>query len=141
MRFFDNANESIALKDITAFTIGITRLNKENIKEYVSEKIDTINLSKVLETTKYIFLKPRQKEVNPLKWGELIKETKVTAATIKTIMLHDPPYIIIYWTMSLVLIFGFWDTFASTFLIEFLSRISGEKYAYLLLACIAIPAL
>ncbi len=56
-------------------------------------------------------------------------------------MLHNPPYMIVYWTMSLVLIFGFWDTFASTFLIDFLAKIGSEKTAYLLLACIAIPAL
>lgn len=60
---------------------------------------------------------------------------------IKSIMLHNPPYMIVYWTMSLVLIFGFWDTFASTFLIDFLAKIGSEKTAYLLLACIAIPAL
>jgi len=43
--------------------------------------------------------------------------------------------------MTLVLIFGFWDTFASTFLIEFLAKVGSEKTAYILLACIAIPAL
>lgn len=43
--------------------------------------------------------------------------------------------------MSLVLIFGFWDTFASTFLIDFLAKIGSEKTAYLILAIIAIPAL
>jgi hypothetical protein len=56
-------------------------------------------------------------------------------------MVHTPIYLVIYWTMSLVLIFWFWDTFASTFLIEFLAKIGSEKTAYILLAFIAIPAL
>ena len=47
---------------------------------------------------------------------------------------------ILYWTMSLVLIFGFWDTFASTFLISFLDDVK-HGWSYILLACIAIPAL
>ncbi len=140
-RFFDNANESVSLSDITSFTVGIKKLNKENVMEYLSEKINTVDLPKVLETAKYVFLKPRQKETNPLKWSALLAETKQAALIIKSIMLHRPPYMIIYWTMSLVLIFGFWDTFASTFLIDFLAKIGSEKTAYLLLACIAIPAL
>ncbi len=140
-RFFDNANESVSLSDITSFTIGIRKLNKENVMEYLSEKISAVDLPKVLESAKYVFLKPRQKETNPLKWSALITETKQAAIVIQSIMLHKPPYMIIYWTMSLVLIFGFWDTFASTFLIKFLATVGSEKTAYLLLACIAIPAL
>ncbi|GAB0174933.1 MAG: hypothetical protein HHAS10_08120 [Candidatus Altimarinota bacterium] len=140
-RFFDNSDESISISDITSFTIGIKKLNKENVAEYISEKINAIDLQKVVESAKYIFIKPKQKETNPLKWKELLLETKNTAAVIKNIMLHTPIYLVIYWTMSLVLIFGFWDTFASTFLIEFLAKIGTEKTAYILLAFIAIPAL
>lgn len=47
---------------------------------------------------------------------------------------------VIYWTMTLVLIFGFWDTFASTFLIDFLDDVK-HGWSYILLACIAVPAL
>lgn len=140
-RFFDNADESISVSDITSFTIGIKKLNKENVTEYISEKISAIDLQKVIESAKYIFIKPKQKATSPLKWKELVIETKNTALIIKKIMLHTPIYLIIYWTMSLVLIFWFWDTFASTFLIEFLAKIWSEKTAYILLAFIAIPAL
>lgn len=42
--------------------------------------------------------------------------------------------------MALVLIFGFWDTFASTFLIEFLDKLK-HGWSYILLAIIAIPGL
>jgi MFS family permease len=140
-RFFDNSEESVSLSDITSFTIGIKKLNKENVAEYLSEKISAIDLAKVIESTKYIFIKPKQKEQSPLNWNALLTETKSTALIIKNIMTHTPIYIIIYWTMSLVLIFGFWDTFASTFLIEFLATVGSEKTAYILLAFIAIPAL
>lgn len=139
-RFFDNSSETIETKDITSFTIAVTKINKENIKEYISERISTVDLPKVLESAKYIFLKPKQKEQSAFKWGELIAETKKTAEIIVKIMTHVPIYIIIYWTMTLVLIFGFWDTFASTFLIDFLDQVK-QGWSYILLACIAVPAL
>jgi MFS family permease len=115
-------------------------VNKENIREYVSEKISAIDLTKVLQSTKYIFLKPRKKETRAFEWKELILETKKTALIIFSILKHSPPYILIYWTISLVLIFGFWDTFATTFLISFLDQV-WSGWSYILLACIAIPAL
>lgn len=139
-RFFDNAYETIETKDIVSFTISVSKMNKENIREYVSEKINAVDLQKVLENAKYIFLKPKQKETEKLNWKEIISESQKTALIIKSILFHTPSYIIVYWTISLVLIFGFWDTFASTFLINFLDRI-GPGMSYLLLALIAIPAL
>jgi hypothetical protein len=104
-RFFDNADESISVADITSFTIGIKKINKENVTEYISEKINAIDLQKVIESAKFIFIKPKQKETSPLKWKELLLETKNTAKIIKNIMVHTPIYLVIYWTMSLVLIF------------------------------------
>ena len=40
----------------------------------------------------------------------------------------------------MILIFGFWDTFASSFLIEFLAKASKPELAYVMLGVIAIPA-
>lgn len=118
----------------------MTKINKDNVKEYISEKISAIDLERVLSQTKYIFLKPKQKVESNFKWKELISETISTAKIIYKILSHMPIYIIIYWTMSLVLIFGFWDTFASTFLIDFLDKVKSG-WSYILLAVIAIPAL
>ena len=140
LRFFDNSHESVSLQDITSFTIWIRKFNSENVREYISEKISAIDLPKVLETAQYIFMKPRQKEENPLKFWMLLSETKKTAAIIFSIMGHMPMHIIIYWTMSLVLIFGFWDTFASTFLIDFLDKLK-HGWSYIFLALIAVPGL
>ena len=116
------------------------KMNTENVKEYLVEKISAIDLEKVLSTAKYVFLKPKQQETKKIDIKELHQEIIQTAQIIWRIMTHNPPYIIIYWTMTLVLIFGFWDTFASTFLISFLDQIKNG-WSYILLACIAIPAL
>ncbi len=139
-RFFDNAKESIEVADITSFTIAVKRLNKENMLEYISEKINIQDLSKIVDNAKYIFLKPRTPEVSTFDKKVFIEECRKNMHTIWKILGHMPIYIVIYWTMTLVLIFGFWDTFASTFLIDFLDNIK-HGWGYLLLACIAIPAL
>jgi MFS family permease len=139
-RFFDNANETIKTSDIVSFTIAVKKLNKENVHEYITEKISTMDLAKVVENWKYIFLKPREKSESKIQMKEFIQEIRKNALIIWKIMSHMPIYIVIYWTMTLVLIFGFWDTFASTFLINYLDSILPWM-SYILLACIAIPAL
>lgn len=123
IRFFDNSSESLTLSDITSFTVGIRKVNAENVKEYLTEKISAIDLEKVLSTAKYVFLKPKQKVENKINPKEFSAEVYKTAKIIWQIMSHMPIYIVIYWTMTLVLIFGFWDTFASTFLVSFLNEI------------------
>ena len=140
IRFFDNSSESLTLSDVTSFTVGIRKMNAENVKEYITEKISAVDLEKVLSTAKYVFLKPKQKQTSTINWKEFGIETVRTGKTIWQIMSHMPIYIVIYWTMTLVLIFGFWDTFASTFLVSFLDNIK-HGWSYILLAGIAIPAL
>jgi hypothetical protein len=104
-RFFDNADVSIGTQDIVSFTVAVKRMNKENVGEYLTEKIQAVDLPKIIENTKYIFLKPRKKEEQKMSWTELAIETKKTAKTIYQIMTSLPLHLILYWTMSLVLIF------------------------------------
>lgn len=139
-RFFDNDKDSIEVADIVSFTVAVKRLNQENIREYISEKINIHDLPKIVENAKYIFFKPRRQELSTFDKKIFIQECKKNIITIWTILWHMPIYIIIYWTITLVLIFWFWDTFASTFLISFLDSIK-EGWWYILLAGIAIPAL
>ena len=139
-RFFDNSHESVELSDIVSFTVAIKKLSKENIREYLSEKIKVQDLPKVLEKTKYLFLKPLTRSKTPIELKSFLQECRETMRVIWKIFWHMPPYIIIYWTMTIVLIFGFWDTFATTFLIKYLDELS-QGWSYVLLACIAIPGL
>jgi hypothetical protein len=139
-RFFDNADKSIGTEDIISLTVAVRRMNKENVGEYLTEKIQAVDLPKIIENTKYIFLKPRKVEEKRIDWKEFTRECRKTAVTIYQIMTTLPIHLILYWTMSLVLIFGFWDTFASTFLIDYLDD-KKPGWSYILLALIALPAL
>jgi MFS family permease len=141
LRFFDNSYETVKVADIVSFTLAVKKLSKENIREYLSERIQVSELPKILSSAKYIFLKPLTLETTKkIEMHSFIAEGKQTAKTIWGILGHMPPFILIYWTMSLVLIFGFWDTFAATFLIQYLDGIA-PGWSYMLLAFIAIPAL
>lgn len=54
--------------------------------------------------------------------------------------MHKPMHISLFWTITLVLTFGFWDTFASSFLLDFLDQIK-PGWSYILLAMIGVPGI
>jgi MFS family permease len=54
--------------------------------------------------------------------------------------MHQPMHISLFWTITLVLTFGFWDTFASSFLLQFLDQMR-PGWSYILLAMIGVPGI
>ena len=56
------------------------------------------------------------------------------------ICMHKPMHMSLFWTITLVLTFGFWDTFASSFLLDFLDQIK-PGWSYILLAMIGVPGI
>ena len=124
IRFFDNSQDSVSIQDINTFRISIQRWNKEHVKEYLVETIQKADLHKVIAGAKYLMIKPKQKsETEKIPWQEVSVSTRKEFKIIWEIFSHKPTYINILWTISLVLIFGFWDTFASSFLLNFLDQI------------------
>lgn len=140
VRFFDNAEESIEAKDIVSFTVAVKHLNAENVTEYITEKIQAVDLPQIMQNTKYIFLKPKKISGEKIDWKGILRETKIAGRVIIDVLISKPVHLILYWTISLVLIFWFWDTFATTFLIDFLDN-KLHHWWYVILAIIAIPAL
>ena len=139
LRFFDNSHESIEIKDIKNFTISVKKLNAENIKERIVESISTAEMTNLLWKVKnYIFIKPSVKE-SVIPWKEIFSKTKSEFLIIVKILSRKPVYINIYWTLSMILTFWFWDTFAASFLVEFLNTLK-PGWSYALLGLIAIPA-
>jgi len=139
VRFFDNNHDSIWVNDIVSFTVAVKTVNKENVTEYITQKIQAVDLPKIMQSTKYIFLKPKNIKDTWFEWGSLWGETKISAKVILNVLTAKPIHLILYWTIFMVLIFGFWDTFATTFLIEFLDS-TARGWWYAILALIAIPA-
>lgn len=142
IRFFDNDRDSISMEDIKEFTISVKKLNAENIKEKLSQTINAAELQKVVTNTKYLFLKPKQKKAKNEKipWGDIMVATKKEFGIIWEIISATPMHYGLIWGLILVLIFGFWDTFASSFLIDYLDAIK-PGFGYILLAAIGIPGI
>ncbi len=141
IRFFDNSQDSVSIEDINNFRISIQRWNKEHVKEYLIETIEKVDLHKVIERAKYLMIKPKQKSLSEkIPWQEVKISTKKECKIIWEIFMHRPPHMNILWTIVLVLIFGFWDTFASSFLLNFLNQVK-DGYSYVLLAIIGVPGI
>lgn len=137
-KFFDNGDETITIEDIKELKISFKKPSLDNVKQYVVETIKKEDLKKIIDKTKYIFLKP--KNIKPkINFSEVIDETKATFIIIYKIFSAKPLKVTIYWAMITVLTLWFWDTFASTFLIWFLDTIL-EGWSYVLLWIIALPA-
>lgn len=141
IRYFDNTAESISLNDVKDFTISVRRFNVENFREKISEQISKTDLTKVVENTKYLFLKPKTiEEKVKIPWKQVMTSTVKEFRIIWQIISHSPMHYGLIWGLVLVLIFGFWDTFASSFLIDYLDGIK-EGYGYILLAVIGVPGI
>lgn len=138
IRFFDNAYDSISIQDIQEFKASIQKINIENVKEYVVETVRKTDIEKILSGAKYLLIRPKQLSTEPIPWRNILQSSKKEFLIIWGIFNYRPLYFNLIWTISLVLIFGFWDTFASSFLLEFLNNIK-PGWSYLLLAIIGIP--
>lgn len=141
-KFFDNWEKSFNLKDISKFKVILDKENFENfwtnIKEKIVKSVNKIELKDIISKSTYIFLKPNTIK-SWLTLDFLVKETKKTFILTYKVLTRKDWKLLIYWSIIMLLTFWFWDTFASTFLIDFLDWLL-PKWSYLLLWVIALPA-
>ena len=137
IKFFDNSMDSVNISDITDFRISIQRWNSEHVREYITETVKKVDIEKVVNGAKYLMLSPKQTQSEKkIPWKNIYISSKKEFKIIWEICIHKP--ISLLWTITLVLTFGFWDTFASSFLLGFLNDIK-PGWSYVLLAVIWIP--
>lgn len=141
-RYFDNSETTLDLASISHFRILLKKDGVSHLKDAAVAEIAKADIAKILEHTgKYIFLAPMQ--VIRIPFRKMLSELKVdtikTFQTIFVILRKQPPYITLRWTMIGVLLFGFWDTVAATFLIKYLDELKNG-WSSILLLCLAVPA-
>lgn len=106
LRYFDNNLDSVKLSDIENFRVSMTRWNHENVKEYIVETVKKADISKIIASTKYLMITPKQQEEKTkVPWSEVFRANKKELGTIWSIFSHRPLYISLLWTIILVLIF------------------------------------
>jgi len=139
-KFFDNDNKVLNMSDIKNFKVYFEKDSLENTKKNMIQTVRNIDLNEVISSTKYIFIKPIVKKEKTISLSELIEKTKLSFIDIyNTLIYAKTASLVVYWSFSIVLTFGFWDTFAATFLIDYLDQVKAW-WSYILLAIIAIPA-
>lgn len=138
--YFDNANTTVNLKEVKSFQVYLTRGFLEKTKENVIQKVSHIDIKNTLQNTKYLFLRPVNISPDMISFWEMLQKTQENFKEIyQTLMFAGNRYLIVYWSCIMLLTFGFWDTFASTFLIDFLNQVK-PGWSFALLGIIAIPA-
>ncbi len=141
IKFFDNSMDSVSITDITHFRVSVQKWNAENVREYITETVKKVDIEKIVNGAKYIMLKPKQTTENvKIPWKDIYVSSKREFAIIWEIFTHKPWHISLFWTITLVLTFGFWDTFASSFLLDFLNDVK-PGWSYILLALIGVPGI
>lgn len=101
-KFFDNADETITIQDIKELKVSFKKPTFDNVKQYVAETIKKEDLKKIIDKTKYIFLKP--KNIKPkINFSEISEETKMTFNVILEMFKKRPMKVTIYWATITVL--------------------------------------
>lgn len=138
--FFDNSARTIDLATITKLKIIAKKPTPERLKEYAVGYLSKADFATASKNFRFVFLKPMSPR-EPFSMAKIIADAKAEARKIKCVIAEKPLNYAVLWAASVVLTFGFWDTFATSFLIEHLGKVAGDpKMAYVLLGVIAIPA-
>lgn len=139
--FFDSSDKTISLADITKLKVIARRPSIDSLKEYAIGYVAKADFAKLAAETKLIFLRPQVVQETGFDPKKIIPETIVEINNIKNVLVELPRNKSLYWFMAIVLCFGFWDTFAASFLIDYLSKLPGASgFGYALLGILAIPA-
>lgn len=141
-KYFDNSDTTINFKDITKFKVFLNKGNisnlKDNLRSNITKIVNKIELKNIINNTRYVFIKPFSLK-KWLNFDLLLAETKKNFSLMYKLIFKENTNLILYWAISIFLVFWFWDTFAVTFLVWYLEELK-HWWSYILLWIIAIPA-
>jgi hypothetical protein len=138
--YFDSSERTITLADVTHLKVIGQKMTVDSIRTYATGYLEKTDFAKLASEAKLIFLRPQivESRFNP---RDLVPATLQEFERIKLVLMGIPLSMSLFWFIVLILAFGFWDTFAASFLIDYLSKLPNiGGFAYALLGAIAIPA-
>lgn len=122
VKFFDNSVETITFDDIKKLRIDTVKSDLLQKKDQMIQNISLETLKTVAKTSKVIFLKPIQLK-REIDFKDVVVTSKQNFEVFLKIIFSKPFNLIILWLLWLIMVYGFWDTFVSTFQIDFLDKI------------------
>ncbi|MDD4151370.1 MAG: MFS transporter [Candidatus Gracilibacteria bacterium] len=145
IKYFDNSIDHIKFSDIQK----LKYITKENvlasIKDYTTKVLNKEELLEKAKGAKILFLKPMELK-NKIDFNEIYLTTKDDIKNFFEIIFQAPYNYRLLIMGSILVLFGFWDTFVTSFLIDFLngilesSKVPKLISAYVFIAMLAIPA-
>lgn len=151
-RYFDNKDESIEISKLKTLKLDVVKNDILKKKDEIISKISPSTVVEVSKQAKVILLKPIEikKSIN---FHEVVDVSISWFKTFLKIIFWLPRNLLVLWFLAIILQYGFWDTFVSTFQVEFLEKLiaknddtalvkntSGLLTGYVLLWLIVIPA-
>jgi len=151
-KFFDNKTQTIDFEDVKKIRLDVISEGISKTRLELSQKLSTKNFIELSRQTKVILLKPVEIK-NNIDFRDVYVTTVENVERFFLILFGKPISIVMLWISIIIMQYGFWDTFVSTFQIEFLqkmidlnkdsfllSRTQWLITAYMLLLILVIPA-
>lgn len=150
--YFDNSKNTININigDIKKLKIISPQETLESVKQYTISQVQKADFVQIAKNMKFIFLKPMQLRW-AINWKEIYDTTIADMKAFYDVICLRPFNNKLLMMSAIIVLFGFWDTFVITFLIEFLNKIinsNGDNLVlqvipitgYIFIAIMAIPA-
>lgn len=148
-KYFDNGKETISLNNLRKIRLDSFKLDIWKSWKKFSQNISTKNLMQITKNTSVIFLKPLETKWK-IDFAEIYEFTVLNFKRFIKIIFQAPRNLMMFWVFFILMQFSFWDTFVSTFLIDFLEDLTKADVnnpllaswfvtGYVLLWVIAIP--
>lgn len=122
IKYFDNVDDTITLNDLKSIKLDISSSGLYKKKDELIKKINTKSLIELSKQTKIIILKPIEIRKN-IDFKDVFDTVINNTIRFKTIIFWLPRNLILLWILLVMMHYGFWDTFVSTFQVQFLEKI------------------
>jgi len=123
--YFDNTSKTINIDDFKNMkNIKFDQISNDLTKKanWFVSKINVKNLIELSRNSKVILLKPVEIKKN-FNFTEITNTTIENFSRFKNTLFKKPLNLVLFWFLFMIMQFWFWDTFVSTFQIEFLDKI------------------
>lgn len=145
LKYFDNSIDHIKFSDIQKLKYVTKENVLSSIKDYTTKILNKDELLEKAKWAKILFLKPMELK-NKIDFNEIYITAKDDIKNFFEIIFQAPYNyrLLIMWRV--LVLFWFWDTFVTSFLIDFLnwilesSKVPKLISAYVFIAMLAIPA-
>ena len=119
---FDNSDIHIDLSQVQHLSLDTIKTQATEKKEVLLARFHKAEFSEITQGIKYVFLRPI-KSIEHIDISNILDATIQWFKSFYKVMLSTPRDYIIFITAMTIFLFGFWDTFISTFQVEFLEKI------------------